>query len=63
MDHDHALAQLPVAYATALRLRAAGIEPSGIAARLDVPAEAVGPLLAIADAKLARLLQEPIPDL
>lgn len=62
MDYDQAVALLPVAYATALRLRAAGIEPAGIAERLDVPTEAVGPLLAIAEAKLARLLQEPVPD-
>lgn len=62
MDHDEALALLPVSYAAALRLRQAGIEPADIAEHLDVPLEALAPLLAIAEAKLARLLQQAAPD-
>jgi hypothetical protein len=45
---------LPDAYATALRLRAAGCTDEMIAERLAVEPEAVAPLLRIAEAKLAR---------
>lgn len=58
MNRDEALALLPAAYATALRLRHAGADHAAIAARLDLPVEAVPILLNIADAKLARLLHD-----
>lgn len=58
MDRDQALTALPVPYARALRLRAAGLDHAGLADHLGVPLEAVGPLLGIAEAKLARLLHD-----
>lgn len=53
-----AFRRLPVAYAFALRLRAAGIRDEVIAACLGVEPEALGPLWEIAEAKLAALLIE-----
>lgn len=58
MDHHQAIQMLPVAYATALRLHSQGTTPAGIAAHLEIPLEAVEPLLAIAHAKLAHLLAQ-----
>ena len=58
VDRDQALAELPVAYATALRLEAAGAERALIAHALGIDAEGVGPLLALAEAKLGRLLDD-----
>lgn len=58
MSRDQELNQLPAAYAAALRLRAAGVDHAGIATRLEMPSEAVPLLLAIAEAKLARLVEE-----
>jgi hypothetical protein len=51
-----ALRRLPVAYALALQLREAGVDDATLAERLAIEPEAVGPLLAVADAKLATLL-------
>jgi hypothetical protein len=51
-----ALSELPDAYACGLRLRDAGTPDDVIAARLGVEPEAVGPLLRIAEAKLAGVL-------
>lgn len=45
-----------MAYATALRLRAAGAAPSLIADALGIDPEGLGPLLALAEAKLGHLL-------
>ncbi|MGH2454645.1 MAG: hypothetical protein ACRDHD_00075 [Candidatus Limnocylindria bacterium] len=56
MVHEEALYRLPEAYGTALRLRGAGADERAIAAALGIPREAVGPLLALADAKLEQLL-------
>jgi DNA-directed RNA polymerase specialized sigma24 family protein len=53
-----ALELLPESYARALTLRENGRGPAEIAAELDIVVEAVGPLLRIAEAKLARLLAE-----
>jgi hypothetical protein len=54
--HDAGLlAQLPETYAAVLRLREQGLDEPAIAAALSVDAEAVGPLLQVADAKLAAL--------
>ncbi len=54
--------ELPVAYATALRLRAAGADPALIARALGIEAEGVGPLLALAETKLLRLLELEVED-
>ena len=56
MDRDEALSQLPGLYGRALRLREQGCDRAQIAVELDVPAEAVGMLLRVAEAKLARLI-------
>jgi DNA-directed RNA polymerase specialized sigma24 family protein len=54
---DEALAMLPTPYAQALRLRRQGLDPAGIARELAVDDAAIGPLLRLAEAKLARLLE------
>lgn len=51
-----ALRKLPSAYAFALRLRDADVAPDAIASGLGIDPEALPPLLAIAEAKLAELL-------
>lgn len=51
-----AFRQLPTAHALALRLRDAGSSVELIAQRLEIEPEAVGPLLAVAEAKLASIL-------
>jgi DNA-directed RNA polymerase specialized sigma24 family protein len=53
-----ALRRLPSAYALALRLRDAGVTAEVIAAAVGVDPEALGPLLALAEAKLATVLGE-----
>jgi DNA-directed RNA polymerase specialized sigma24 family protein len=50
---------LPETYALALRLRAEGLGDDAIARVLEIEAESVGPLLALARAKLAKLEQLP----
>ena len=57
MDRTQALQALPSTYAIALRLRDEGVEPAAMARVLDVESEAVGPLLALAEAKLAGLME------
>lgn len=51
-----ALRRLPETYALGLRLRDAGTPEEVIADRLGVEPEALGPLLALAEAKLATIL-------
>lgn len=46
------LTHLPVPYAVAIRLRAAGFPDEVIAAAVGIPIEGVGPLLRVAKAKL-----------
>jgi DNA-directed RNA polymerase specialized sigma24 family protein len=58
MDRRAALAELPHAHAVALRLRAAGVEDRLIAVALGIAVEGVGPLVALAEAKLGRLLRD-----
>jgi hypothetical protein len=50
---------LPETYALALRLRAEGLDDAAIARVLEIEAESVAPLLALAHAKLAKLEQRP----
>jgi DNA-directed RNA polymerase specialized sigma24 family protein len=59
VDRAEALQALPDAYATALRLRDEGVERDAVARVLAVEPEAVGPLLTLAEAKLAGLMDEP----
>jgi DNA-directed RNA polymerase specialized sigma24 family protein len=59
MHEDETLARLPDAYRRALQLRRQGANQLAIAAELDIEPEAVGPLLRIADAKLAALRDAP----
>ena len=56
MDRTAAIAKLPEAYATALRLRDEDLTDEAVAARLEIEVEAVGPLLLVAEAKLAHIL-------
>jgi DNA-directed RNA polymerase specialized sigma24 family protein len=57
MDRAEALQALPNAYSIALRLRDEGVQPDAMARVLDVEPEAVGPLLTLAEAKLAGLME------
>ena len=59
MDLTSALDELPEVHAAVLRLHRAGIAAAGIAAELGIEVDAVGPLLRVAEAKLARLLTAP----
>jgi DNA-directed RNA polymerase specialized sigma24 family protein len=56
VDRAEALKALPDAYAIALRLRDEGAELDAVARVLDVEPEAVGPLVTLAEAKLAGLM-------
>ena len=55
MDDEAAISRLPKTHASALRLRARGFDDDAIAKALALEPDAVGSLLAIADAKLAAL--------
>jgi len=57
VDRAEALHALPQSYAIALRLRDEGVEPDAVARALDVEPEAIGPLLSLAEAKLAGLME------
>jgi hypothetical protein len=54
-----ALGRLPAAHALAITLRDAGLPAGLIAQCLDVEPESLGPLLDVAEAKLAAILREP----
>jgi hypothetical protein len=58
MTNRDALAQLPRAYALAVRLRAAGVDDELIGDCLDVEPVAVATLLRVAAAKIAHLRAE-----
>ena len=57
MDRAQALKALPDTYAIALRMREEGLDPDAVARVLGVEREAVGPLLTLAEAKLAGLME------
>lgn len=61
MDRSSALELLPEAYADALRLRDARVQPAEIAQRLRIAPEALTAALELAEAKLARLLADDLP--
>lgn len=52
-----ALDELAPAHAVALRLHDAGVPDEAIAIALDVPLEAVGPLLGVAERKLRAAME------
>jgi DNA-directed RNA polymerase specialized sigma24 family protein len=52
---EDVFAALPEVYAEALRLRDRGVAAADIAARIDIPVEALETLICLAEAKLARL--------
>jgi hypothetical protein len=54
-DEHEAWDRLPFPYAEALRLRAAGVAEEVIAEALTIEFDAVGPLLRMAEAKLAAI--------
>ena len=55
MIEREGLGALPETYALALRLRAEGLDDDAIARVLEIEAESVAPLLALARSKLAHL--------
>jgi DNA-directed RNA polymerase specialized sigma24 family protein len=57
VTRDEALRLLPPAYAHALDLNGRGFDEQQIADELAIDLAAVGPLLRLAEAKLARLLE------
>jgi DNA-directed RNA polymerase specialized sigma24 family protein len=59
MDLATAMNELPEVHAQALRLHQAGADAAEIAQVLGIEREAVGPLLKVAQAKLASLLEAP----
>jgi DNA-directed RNA polymerase specialized sigma24 family protein len=59
VNENESLARLPEAYRRAVQLRQQGADQLAIAAELGIQPEAVGPLLRIADAKLAALRDAP----
>jgi len=56
---DDPLERLPHAYAEFLMLQREGLEDTAIASRLGVPVESLHLLARLAEAKLARIEQEP----
>jgi DNA-directed RNA polymerase specialized sigma24 family protein len=58
MDRAEAIARLPAAYAAVIELLDAEASDEVIAERLDLDLAAVAPLVAVARAKLARLLDD-----
>lgn len=58
MDRAAAIAELPEAYAAALRARDEHLNNQDIAARLGIEVEAVAPLLRLAAAKLGSILAD-----
>lgn len=58
MDRARAIDRLPEAHALALRLSDDGLDEHQIADRLQIPPQAVPPLIRIAEAKVARLQKE-----
>jgi prolyl-tRNA editing enzyme YbaK/EbsC (Cys-tRNA(Pro) deacylase) len=61
VDDEAAISRLPKTHAAALRLRARGFDDEAIAKALVLESDAVAPLLAIADAKLAALTRPRTP--
>lgn len=62
MDRHEALRELPSAYAVALRMREHGADDHTISVALEVPVEAVGRLVAIAESKLQAIIDMTEPD-
>jgi DNA-directed RNA polymerase specialized sigma24 family protein len=60
MERDAAMFKLPHVYATALRLREAGLDDDEIAERLEMTSAAVARLLRAAETKLAQLLHTEV---
>jgi DNA-directed RNA polymerase specialized sigma24 family protein len=58
VERERALRRLPETHEEALRLRDRGCGDEEIAESLQIPVEAVAPLLQIAETKLARLIGE-----
>jgi DNA-directed RNA polymerase specialized sigma24 family protein len=59
VNRAQAIAELPTAYAVALRLSDQGVDREAIARVVGIETEAVEPLLRLAHTKLAALLQGP----
>jgi hypothetical protein len=61
-DNAAAMSQLSATHSLALRLREAGLPAALIAECLSIEPEAVGPLLTLAQAKLAAILHRQATD-
>ena len=59
MERDEAVARLPVMYQRVLAWQAQGCSREQIAADLGIDTHAVQPVIALAEAKLARLENNP----
>lgn len=57
MKRERALAELPTAYAVALRMHTDGASPESIAQALGVPVESMSGLIGIAEAKLKSIVE------
>ncbi len=62
MDRADALQALPWTYARALQLCDEGLDRDALAQALEIEVEAVGPLLTLAEAKLAGLMETQTDD-
>jgi DNA-directed RNA polymerase specialized sigma24 family protein len=62
MDRAEAVARLPTTYAAVIELLDQGASEEVIAERLDVDRAAVAPLVAVARAKLSRILDDAARD-
>jgi DNA-directed RNA polymerase specialized sigma24 family protein len=60
MDWHNAIELLPEPYRRGLRLREEGVGDAAIAAAVDVQPEALDAFLALAEAKLRRIVQRPV---
>jgi DNA-directed RNA polymerase specialized sigma24 family protein len=56
VDREQALRRLPEGHVKAIRLRDQGLDDEAIAGRLGIPVEGVEPVLRMAEAKLAALV-------
>lgn len=62
MERAEAVARLPATYAAVIEMLDEGASRRAIATRLGIDSAAVGPLITVARAKLARLLRTEAPD-
>jgi hypothetical protein len=62
VEREHALSQLPVAYAVAIRLSERGADDQTIAEALGIPVVSLPALLKVGTAKLAQIVRDQRDD-